>query len=108
MIRSRRARRSQSRGVRVVYITLVIIAAVVGAARLRASSEMPGLAAIELVLLALPWSLALGIEPFSRLGGIGMATIVLGGVALNGLIVGKIASWVQRGFSGHRGMNDRL
>jgi hypothetical protein len=91
---------SLSRGVRIVYIAPVIVAALVGAVRLHSSSEMPGLAAIELVLLALPWSLALGVEPFSRLGWGAMATIVLGGVALNSLLVGKLAGWLQRAFSG--------
>jgi hypothetical protein len=52
------------------------------------------------VLLALPWSLALGIEPLSRLGFWGMASIVLGGVALNSLIVAKLAGWVQQSLSG--------
>jgi hypothetical protein len=58
--------------------------------------DMPGLAAIELVLLALPWSLALGIEPLSHLGFIGMAAIVITGLALNGVILCSIASWLHR------------
>jgi hypothetical protein len=86
---------SLSRVVRVIYGVLVLVTALVGAMRLRASNEMPGLAAIELVLLAMPWSLALGVEPLSRLGWGGMTIIVLGGVALNGLILGKLVGSVQ-------------
>jgi hypothetical protein len=88
---------SLRRGVLWVYLALVLVAALVAAVRLRASSEMPGLAAVELVLLALPWSLALGVEPLSRLGWAGMTFIVLGGVAVNALIVAKLARWLQRG-----------
>jgi hypothetical protein len=91
---------SLNRGVVMVYVALVLVAALIGGVRLRASSEMPGLAALELVLMALPWSLALSVEPLSRLGWGGMATIVLCGVALNGLIIGTLAGWLQRGFSG--------
>jgi hypothetical protein len=100
------ARWSLSFGVRVVYSALVIAAALVGAVRLHASSEMPGLAAIELVLLALPWSLALGVEPFSRLGWSGIGIIVLGGIALNGLIVGRLAGWAQQSLAAHRAARD--
>jgi hypothetical protein len=92
-------RLSVRRGVVMVYVMLVLVAALVAAVRLRASSEMPGLATIELVLLALPWSLALGVKPLSRLGWGGMASIVLCGVALNSLIVAKLAGWLQRSFS---------
>jgi hypothetical protein len=88
---------SLRRGVLWVYLALVLVAALVAAVRLRASSEMPGLAAVELVLLALPWSLALGVEPLSRLGWAGMTFIVLCGVAVNALIVAKLARWLQRG-----------
>jgi hypothetical protein len=82
-------------GVLVVYLALVLAAGVVGAVRLHQSSEMPGLAAIELVLLALPWSLALGVEPLSRLGWIGMVGIVVGGIVLNGLFLRKLGGWVD-------------
>ena len=80
----------------VVYLALVLVAAVVGAVRLHQSSEMPGLAALELVLLALPWSLALGVEPLSRLGWSGMVGIVVGGIVLNGLPLWKLAGWARR------------
>jgi len=83
-----------------IYIALVLLAAAVAAARLIRSSEMPGLGALELVLLALPWSLALGVEPMSRFGWSGMTAIVLGGVLLNGLLVFGLSAWLERRWSG--------
>ena len=91
-----RMRLTISRGVLVGYLVLVVIAGVVGAVRLHQSSAMPGLAAIELVLLALPWSLALGVEPLSHFGWGAMVGIVVGGIVLNGLLFRKLAGWVQR------------
>ena len=79
-----------------MYLVLVSIALVLAAVRLRSSTEMPGLAAIELVLLAMPWSLALGVEPLSHWGWPAMFVIVLGGLILNTLIVGTLASWRRR------------
>jgi hypothetical protein len=58
--------------------------------RLDESTALPGLAAIEVVILGLPWSLALGIDPLSRLGWPGMVVITLLGVALNALLLWKI------------------
>ena len=58
--------------------------------RLAESTALPGLAAIEVVILGLPWSLALGIDPLSRLGWPGMVVITLLGVALNALLLWKI------------------
>jgi len=84
------SQRPRCRWVLWVYLALVLIAALVGAVRLGASSEMPGLAAVELVMLALPWSLALGVDPFSRLGLGGMTFIVLCGIALNSLSIAKL------------------
>ena len=92
-------RGSLNRGVLVVYLALVIVAALLGAVRLHQSRQMPGLAAIELVLLAMPWSLALGVESLSHLGWSGMAGIVLGGVVLNSWVLRKLAGCVQRGLS---------
>ena len=83
-------------GVLVGYLTLVVMATVVGVARLHESSEMPGLAAIELVLLALPWSLALGVEPLSHLGWTAMVSIVVGGIVLNSMALRKLADWVRQ------------
>ena len=79
-----------------VYLALVAVAVVTAAVRLSQSREMPGLAAIELVLLAMPWSLALGVEPMSRLGWAGMAGIVIGGIVINALLIRSLAAWAQR------------
>jgi hypothetical protein len=73
--------------VRFIYLALVMGAAALAVLRLSESTEMPGLQAIELVLLALPWSFALGIEPLSHLGWTGMATIVVIGLGLNALLL---------------------
>jgi hypothetical protein len=83
--------RSTNRLVLRIYLTLVIARAALAVARLSESTEMPGLQAIELVLLALPWSFALGIEPLSQLGWTGMATIVLIGLGLNALLLQSLA-----------------
>jgi hypothetical protein len=80
--------------VQFIYLALVVSAAALAVLRLSESTEMPGLQAIELVLLALPWSFALGIEPFSHLGWTGMATIVVIGLGLNALLV----QWLARPF----------
>ncbi len=79
-----------------VYLLLVLAALVIAIVRLSQSIEMPGLGAIELVLLALPWSLALGVEPMSRLGFRGMAAIVIIGLVLNGLILSWLTARLQR------------
>lgn len=78
------------------YIILAMAALVVAGVRLSGSTEYPGLAAIELIVLALPWSLALSVEPFSRLGLIGMGIIVCGGLVLNGLALTWATSFLQR------------
>ena len=83
-------------GIPLIYLTLVLIATVFAVIRLHQSSEMPGLAAIELVLIALPWSMALQLEPLSHLGWSAMVGIVLAGIVLNGLVVLKLSAWAQR------------
>ena len=83
--------------VRFIYLALVVSAAALAVLRLSESTEMPGLQAIELVILALPWSFALGIEPLSHLGFTGMATIVVIGLGLNALVL----QWLARLFEGH-------
>jgi hypothetical protein len=82
-------------GVPLIYLTLVLIAVVLAVIRLHQSSEMPGLAAIELVLIALPWSLALQLEPLSHLARSAMG-IVLARIVLHGLVVLKLSGWAQR------------
>ena len=85
-----------SRAVLFVHLALVIAAASLAVLRLNESMEMPGLQAIELVLLALPWSLALGVEPFSRADLSGMTIIVVVGVVLNGLVLRSISRLFER------------
>ena len=87
---------SSSRWVLTVYYALVLVAAVLAAARLVDSLEMPGLGALELVLPGLPWSLALGVEPMSRFGWSGMIAIVFGGLLLNWLLLHGLAAWFER------------
>ena len=91
-----RISRALSDWVMTAYLLLVLAALVIAIVRLSQSIEMPGLGAIELVLLALPWSLALGVEPMSRLGFRGMAAIVIIGLVLNGLILSWLTAWLQR------------
>jgi hypothetical protein len=88
--------RLTARRVRFFYLALVVGAAALAVFRLSESTEMPGLKAIELVLLALPWSFALGIEPLSHLGWIGMATIVISGLGLNGLLLERLTRFLSR------------
>src|ERR687892_2585094 len=92
--RRRKDFRLTTRMVLFIYFALVVSAAALAILRLNESTEMAGLQAIELVLLALPWSFALGIEPVSHLGWTGMATIVLIGLGLNGLLL----QWLARRF----------
>jgi hypothetical protein len=80
-----------------IYLALITVAVVLAVVRLSESTEMPGLQTIELVLLALPWSFALGIEPLSHLGWTGMATIVVIGLGLNALLL----QWLARLFELH-------
>jgi hypothetical protein len=92
-----RAKLRTAQIIRFIYLALVVSAAALAILRLSESAEMPGLQAIELVLLALPWSFALGIEPLSRLGFTGMATIVVIGLGLNTLLL----HWLARLFALH-------
>ncbi len=79
-----------------VYLLLVLAALAVATVRLSQSTEMPGLAAIELVLLAMPWSYALAIEPMSRFGVGRMTGTALVGLVLNGHILRWLAARLQR------------
>jgi hypothetical protein len=81
------------------YLALVIVTAALAGLRLSESADMPGLKAIELVLLALPWSLALGIKPLSHFGFSGMVAIVVLGVVLNALLL----LWLHRFFERREG-----
>jgi hypothetical protein len=83
--------RRMSRVTTLIYLALVLGAAFLAFVRLSESTEMPGLQAIEVVLLALPWSLALGIEPFSRAGLSGMSVILALSVVLNCFVLRSMA-----------------
>ena len=87
---------SPARLVLLIYFALVISSAALAIVRLSQSMEMPGLQAIELVLLALPWSLALGVEPFSRADLSGMTIMVVVGVVLTGIALRSMALFLAR------------
>ena len=57
---------------------------------------MPGLAAIELVMLALPWSLLLGASVLRQSGWVLMTLVVLGGVVFNTVMLYTIGLILQR------------
>ena len=88
------------------YALLVFVALLLAAVRLSQSTELPGLSAIELILLSLPWSFALGVEPLSRVGSVGMALMVFAGLGLNALVIrwvaGRLVLWNGVGTKGHR------
>jgi hypothetical protein len=75
---------------------MTLVAGGIGAARLSDSTEMPGLAAIELVLLALPWSLLLG-QPLTAQAGLVLASAVVGGgLLLNAALLYWAADGMER------------
>lgn len=78
------------------YIALAGAATIFAAVRLADSTAFPGLAAIEMIMLGLPWSLALGTKPMSRLDWPGMMGVVIGGIAVNGLLLWKITRLFER------------
>jgi len=80
----------------VVYVGLAVIAGAIAVQRRAVSTEMPGLAAWELLVLALPWTLLLETSFGRPAGGLLLATIVLGGVALNAGLVYAIAAALER------------
>lgn len=73
-----------------------MIAGAIAVRRLAVSSEMPGLAAWELLVLAMPWSLVLETPLGRQADGLLMAVIVLIGVALNAGLLYAIASALER------------
>ena len=80
----------------VVYGVLVLVALGVAIHRLQQSLELPGLAAIELVLLALPWSLLLAVPPVAHAPLAASATVVVLGVVINGTLMAALATAVER------------
>ena len=62
----------------VIYVGLAVIAGAVAVERLAASTEMPGLAAWELLVLALPWTLVLETPLGRQADGLLLAAIEIG------------------------------
>ena len=84
------------RVVAAIYVGLAVIAGAVALQRLAVSTEMPGLAAWELLVLALPWTLVLRTPLGRQADGLLLAAIVLGGVALNAGLLYAMASALER------------
>lgn len=90
-----------SRRVAVIYLAAALTAGVVAFLRLADSTDMPGLAAWELLVLALPWSLVLQATRIGReAGGPLIVAIVLAGVALNAGLLYWVTSLLERRLRG--------
>jgi hypothetical protein len=85
-----------SRVVAVVYLGLVSIFGVLAVQRLAVSPEMPGLAAWELLVLALPWTLVLETPLGRQLGGFSFAAVLLAGIAMNAGLLYAIGAALER------------
>ncbi len=70
-----------------IYLGLALVAAVLALQRLAISTEMPGLAAWELLVLGLPWTWVLATPFGRRIGGMLLVAVVLGSVAVNAGLV---------------------
>jgi hypothetical protein len=70
---------------------LALVCLALATSRLQQATDMPGLAAIELVVLALPWSLLLGAPPFAHAPLFADAALVVIGVIMNGALVAGLA-----------------
>jgi hypothetical protein len=79
-----------------IYVGLAVTAVGVAVQRLAVSTEMPGLAAWELLVLALPWTLVLETSLGRQADGFLSAAIVLGAVALNTGFVYVIGAALER------------
>ncbi len=84
------------------YLVLVVLAGGIAAWRLSASTEMPGLAAIEVLLLALPWSLMVGRPPIAQANLVIGGGLVLLGVAVNAALLGWAGVILDRFWRRHR------
>jgi hypothetical protein len=79
-----------------IYLGVAGIAGVLAVQRLVISTEMPGLAAWELLVLAMPWTLILGTPLGRQADGLLLAAIALGGVTLNAGLLYAIAATLER------------
>jgi hypothetical protein len=75
---------------------MIVVAGGLALARLSGSTEMPGLAAIELVLLTLPWSLLLGQPPIAQASLVVASALVGGGLLLNAVLLYGTAGALER------------
>ena len=94
-------RSSWARLVIVIYLVSVLVFGLAAARRLSSSTDMPGLQAWELLMLALPWSLLLGVPPVSGAPLFVSVLVVLLGVLINGVllyILGRVIekAWRRR------------
>src|SRR5215475_11261819 len=80
----------------VLYGVLVLVALAVAIHRLGQSMKLPGLGAIEVVLLALPWSLLLGVPPVAHAPLAANAIVVLLGLVINGALLAALAAAAER------------
>jgi hypothetical protein len=80
----------------VIYAVSVLVFALAAARRLTDSIDMPGLQAWELLLLALPWSLLLGVDPVSRAPLLVSLVVVLLGVVINGALLYSLGRVVEK------------
>jgi len=87
--------RVAARWVLVIYLGLLTLSAMLAFIRLSESTAMPGLAAIEHIFLALPWSFIIGVEPISRLSWHGMFAIVFAGLVSNFFLLGFVARLLE-------------
>jgi hypothetical protein len=79
-----------------IYLGLVVIAGVLAVERLAVSTEMPGLGAWELLVLALPWTLVLETPLGRQFNGVLLAAVVLSGAALNAGLLYAIGWALER------------
>lgn len=85
------------------YLGLALLAGALAVRRLVVSTAMPGLAAWELLVLALPWTLLLE-APAGRQAGMALlAAITLGGVGVNAGLLYVIGSVLERRWRRARG-----
>lgn len=84
------------------YLVLVVLAGGIAAWRLSVSTEMPGLAAIEVLLLALPWSLMVGWPPIAHADLVIGGGLVLAGLAVNAALLGWAGIVLDRLWHRHR------
>jgi hypothetical protein len=78
------------------YLLGIVVAGAVAVVRLSDSTEMLGLAAVELVLLALPWSLLLGQQPLTQASLVSSSALVGAGLVLNAACLYAAAGVLER------------